>query len=111
MVVGGGAVGIEMVAEIKLVEPALNASLIHSRDRVLSLEPLPDNFKDETLSILRSTGVNVITGQESITFPSEILSDFAKKWRIELLASIFLGNELIHIDTREYDRQIILPIL
>ena len=35
-----------------------------------------------------------------------------RQWRIELLASIYLGNELIHIDTREYlfrEVQLVLP--
>ena len=35
-----------------------------------------------------------------------------RKWRIELLASIYLGNELIHIDTREYpfcEVRLVLP--
>jgi hypothetical protein len=36
-----------------------------------------------------------------------LLSDFAKKWRIELLAFIYLGNELIHIDACEV--QLVLP--
>ncbi|KAK5072501.1 hypothetical protein LTR64_005026 [Lithohypha guttulata] len=63
VVIGGGAVGIEMAAELKLVNPALEVTLIHSRDRLLSSEPLPDDFKDETLSVLRSTGVQVVTGQ------------------------------------------------
>lgn len=63
VVIGGGAVGIEMAAELKLVYPDLNVRLIHSRDRLLSSEPLPDHFKDETLRLLRSVGVEVLTGK------------------------------------------------
>jgi len=63
VVIGGGAVGIEMAAELKAVEPNVKVTLIHSRDRLLSSEPLPDDFKDETLSLLRSVDVEVITGK------------------------------------------------
>lgn len=63
VVIGGGAVGIEMAAELKAVEPKVKVTLIHSRDRLLSSEPLPDEFKDETLSLLRSVDVQVITGK------------------------------------------------
>lgn len=63
VVIGGGAVGIEMAAELKAVEPSTKVTLIHSRDRLLSSEPLPDEFKDITLTLLRSVGVEVITGK------------------------------------------------
>ena len=63
VVVGGGAVGIEMAAELKAVQPDIEVTLIHSRDRLLSSEPLPNNFKDETLSLLRSVDVDVIMGK------------------------------------------------
>ncbi|CZR68822.1 related to pyridine nucleotide-disulphide oxidoreductase AMID-like [Phialocephala subalpina] len=60
VVIGGGAVGIEMAAELKLVEPSLDVKLIHSRDRFLSSEPLPDEFKDRTAAVLREGGVDLI---------------------------------------------------
>lgn len=63
VVIGGGAVGIEMAAELKLVYPDLKVRLIHSRDRLLSSEPLPDDFKDETLKLLCSVGVEVVIGK------------------------------------------------
>ncbi|KAL3419508.1 hypothetical protein PVAG01_09730 [Phlyctema vagabunda] len=63
VVIGGGAVGIEMAAELKLVEPALSVKLIQSRDKLLSSEPLPDDFKDRTLLTLQEAGVEVILGQ------------------------------------------------
>jgi thioredoxin reductase len=55
-----GAVGIEMAAELKVVEPTQKVTLIHSRDKLLSSEPLPDDFKDRTLSVLQEAGVEVI---------------------------------------------------
>ncbi|KUJ10931.1 FAD/NAD(P)-binding domain-containing protein [Mollisia scopiformis] len=59
---GAGAVGIEMAAELKLVKPTLDVKLIHSRERLLSTEPLPDEFKDRTASVLRESGVDLILG-------------------------------------------------
>ena len=49
-----------MAAELKLVEPTLNVTLIHSRRDLLSSEPLPDDFKERVLVTLRQTGVDVI---------------------------------------------------
>ncbi|KAH7036314.1 pyridine nucleotide-disulfide oxidoreductase AMID-like protein [Macrophomina phaseolina] len=63
VVVGGGAVGIEMAAELKLIYPSLRVTLIHSRDKLLSSEPLPDDFKDRTLAVLHETGVETIMGR------------------------------------------------
>jgi NADH dehydrogenase FAD-containing subunit len=57
-----GAVGIEMAAELKLVEPSQNVTLIQSRDKLLSSEPLPDDFKDRTALVLQEQGVKVILG-------------------------------------------------
>lgn len=51
-----------MAAELKLVEPSLNVKLIHSRERLLSSEPLPDAFKDRTASVVREGGVDLILG-------------------------------------------------
>jgi hypothetical protein len=53
-------VGIEMAAELKVVESTQEVTLIHSRDKLLSSEPLPDEFKDRTLSVLQEAGVEVI---------------------------------------------------
>jgi NADH dehydrogenase FAD-containing subunit len=70
VVIGGGAVGVEMAAELKLVQPNTHVTLIHSRSQLLSAEPLPDTFKDAIAplvceagvdSLLLSTRVNSIT--------------------------------------------------
>ncbi len=58
-----GAVGIEMAAELKLVEPTQTVKLIHSRDKLLSSEPLPDDFKDKSLLLLQEAGVEVVLGR------------------------------------------------
>lgn len=60
LVVGGGAVGIEMAAELKLAQPQTKVTLAHSRSRLLSSEPLPDNLAEKTLEILKENGVEVL---------------------------------------------------
>jgi NADH dehydrogenase FAD-containing subunit len=60
VVIGGGAVGIEMAAEIKAVEPTQKVTLIHSRDKLLSAEPLPENFKERVAAVVKDSGVEVI---------------------------------------------------
>lgn len=66
VVVGGGAVGIEMAAELKVIYPELKVRLVHSRDKLLSSEPLPDGFKDKTLELLREVGIEVVTGKRVV---------------------------------------------
>ncbi|KAJ5746847.1 uncharacterized protein N7511_008543 [Penicillium nucicola] len=66
VVVGGGAVGVEMAAELKIIHPEQKITLIHSRNRLLSSEPLPNDFADRALSLLQEAGVEVILGQRVI---------------------------------------------
>lgn len=60
VVVGGGAVGIEMAAELKHVQPNLAVTLVHSRDKLLSAEPLPDETKDRALELVKEAGVELL---------------------------------------------------
>lgn len=63
VVVGGGAVGIEMAAELKVVQPDTKVTLVHSRDRLLSSEPLPDECKDRALELVKEAQVDVLLGK------------------------------------------------
>lgn len=49
-----------MATEIKHTYPSLHVTLIHSRAKLLSSEPLPEQFKDQVLSAVQDSGVNVI---------------------------------------------------
>lgn len=49
-----------MAAELKLVCPDLKVTLIHSRDKLLSAEPLPDEVKDRSLELVHEAGVDVL---------------------------------------------------
>ncbi|KAJ4291440.1 hypothetical protein N0V88_006033 [Collariella sp. IMI 366227] len=60
VVVGGGAVGIEMAAELKMVQPQIKVTLVHSRDKLLSSESLPDEAKDCSLGLVKEAGVEVL---------------------------------------------------
>lgn len=51
-----------MATEIKMISPNLDVTLIHSRDKLLSAEPLPDEFKTRALDMVRETGVKVLLG-------------------------------------------------
>lgn len=59
VVVGGGAVGIEMAAELKLVAPDTRVVLVHSRGKLLSAEPLPDECKDRAAELVLEAGVEL----------------------------------------------------
>jgi thioredoxin reductase len=52
-----------MAAEIRLVMPEQKVTLIHSRDKLCSSEPLPEEFKDKCLAALHEAGVETILGQ------------------------------------------------
>lgn len=60
LIIGGGAVGIEMAAELALCYPKSKVILAHSRDRLLSTEPLPDSFKERSMKLLQESGVTVL---------------------------------------------------
>lgn len=46
-----------------MIHPSVVVTLIHSRDQLLSAEPLPEPFKTETIALLREIGVEVITSK------------------------------------------------
>jgi NADH dehydrogenase FAD-containing subunit len=61
-----------MAAETAMVYPNLKTTLIHSRNKLLSSEPLPEEFGDKTLELLREGGVDVILGKRVLsTTPSD----------------------------------------
>ncbi|KAI0199732.1 FAD/NAD(P)-binding domain-containing protein [Astrocystis sublimbata] len=60
LVVGGGAVGIEMATELKYLQPNVQVTLAHSRDKLLSAEPLPDKVKECALELVEEGGVEVL---------------------------------------------------
>ncbi|KAJ5767066.1 uncharacterized protein N7511_004682 [Penicillium nucicola] len=69
VVVGGGAVGIEIAAELKMLRPQSTVTLIHSRQALLSSEPLPEEFSAKALELLKESNVELILGtrvQETI---------------------------------------------
>ncbi|OJJ45846.1 hypothetical protein ASPZODRAFT_143722 [Penicilliopsis zonata CBS 506.65] len=72
VVVGGGAVGVEIAAELKELNPQQKVTLVHSRDRLLSSEPLPDELADRVATILRDADVDLVLGQRVVeTVPVE----------------------------------------
>ena len=71
-----GAVGIEMAAELKLAQPSVAVTLVHSRDKLLSSEGLPDDCKDTALKLLLEAGVQVVLGQRAS--PTQLLDQDGK---------------------------------
>ncbi|KAI5457280.1 hypothetical protein BGZ63DRAFT_364601 [Mariannaea sp. PMI_226] len=83
VVVGGGAVGIEMAAELKMVKPHVQVTLVHSRDKLLSSEGLPDEVKDLSLTLLRENGVEVLMNHRVATTKKLETTDGLPKYEIE----------------------------
>ncbi|KAF2875382.1 hypothetical protein BDV95DRAFT_486598 [Massariosphaeria phaeospora] len=65
VVIGAGAVGIEFASEIKNCYPSISVTLIHSRQQVLSSEPLPEEVKNKVKSLLEEEGVELILGNRA----------------------------------------------
>ncbi|KAI4764316.1 FAD/NAD(P)-binding domain-containing protein [Aureobasidium sp. EXF-3400] len=84
VVIGGGAVGIEMASEIKTIEPWQKVTLVHSRDKLLSAEPLPDDFKERSLEILKEVGVEVVLGQRVIDTTAVQSDGESTSWKLTL---------------------------
>jgi NADH dehydrogenase FAD-containing subunit len=61
VVVGGGAVGVELAADAKCMYPEMNVSLIHSRSSLLN--SFGPKLHDYSMKILNELGVNVHLGE------------------------------------------------
>lgn len=73
-----------MAAELKLLDPTQKVTLIHSRKRLLSSEPLPDDFAERVDSVLREGGVEVILGQRVVNTTAVYMKDEQRVWRLDL---------------------------
>ncbi|CRG90994.1 hypothetical protein PISL3812_08042 [Talaromyces islandicus] len=91
VVVGAGAVGIEIAAELKLLMPNVKVTLIHSRSKLLSSERLPDEFKDRALQLVHEAGVETILGvrvvnmTENMPPSSEVLLSDGRRVKADLV--------------------------
>lgn len=83
VVVGGGAVGIEMASEIKLIKPDVKVTLVHSRDKLLSSEGLPDETKDRALELLKAEGVEVLMSHRVARSDKTVNDDGSVRFDIE----------------------------
>ena len=52
-----------MAAYMKVHFPNSEVTLVHSRDKLLNSEPLPDEYKTKALDLLHEGGVRVVLGQ------------------------------------------------
>ncbi|KID72715.1 Oxidoreductase OXR1 [Metarhizium brunneum] len=82
VVVGGGAVGVEMAAELKLCVPHVEVTLAHSRGALLSSEGLSDECKDAALRMLREAGVRVALGHRLDAYERVETEDGEERYRV-----------------------------
>ncbi|PYI00474.1 FAD/NAD(P)-binding domain-containing protein [Aspergillus sclerotiicarbonarius CBS 121057] len=94
VVIGGGAVGVEMATELRMLHPDKKITLIHSRDRMLSAEPLPSDFQDRVGSILDESGVKLIFGQRVVDTTAIETEGGRRIWKLELAdrRNIYAGH-------------------
>ncbi|KJZ78838.1 hypothetical protein HIM_01611 [Hirsutella minnesotensis 3608] len=84
VVVSGGAVGIEIAAELKLVRPDIQVRLIHSRDKLLSSEGLSDECKDKALELLEEMDVDVVLSERVLAVERVDTVDGSSKYSVQL---------------------------
>lgn len=109
VVVGGGAVGIEMAAELKLISPNVPVTLVHSREKLLSAELLPDEAKDKALELLWETGVDVKMGLR-VKETREVVVDGVKLSEMELSdGSKMLASHVVMAVSRSVPSTSFLP--
>lgn len=73
-----------MAAELKVLNLQQKVTLIHSRDRLLSSEPLPNDFASRVDSVLREGGVQVVLGQRVGETTAVDVEDQRRMWRLTL---------------------------
>ena len=83
LIVGGGAVGIEMAAELKMVKPHVKVTLAHSRAKLLSSEGLEDECKDRARELLEEAGVEVLLEHRVVGSKQLETTDGVKRYEVE----------------------------
>ncbi len=96
IVVGGGAVGIEMAAELKVTNPDTQVTLVHSREKLLSSEDLPDETKDRALEVLRESGVEVLMSHRLASAKKAENGNGAPRYDVEFTnGKVMVASEVI----------------
>lgn len=73
-----------MAAELKILVPEQKVTLIHSRRRLLSSEPLPDDFAERVETVLHEVGVEVILEQRVVDTTAVDVNGERRAWRLTL---------------------------
>ena len=68
-----------MAAELKLIKPDVKVTLVHSRDRLLSSEPLCNELKERSLELVEEMGVEVVLNQRVKETTVEVRDGVEKK--------------------------------
>jgi len=82
-IVGGGAVGIEMAAELKMMKPEIKVTLAHSRDKLLSSEGLKDDCKEKAKELLEESGVQVLLNHRLVSKKKLETGDGVTRYEVE----------------------------
>ncbi|KAF2686322.1 apoptosis inducing factor [Lentithecium fluviatile CBS 122367] len=96
VIIGAGAVGIEFAGEIKNYYPGIKVTLIHSRDQVLSSEPLPSEVKDRVGKMLVEEGVEVILGNRA-----SVTEQANEQFKVELVNGTLLTADFVIDSTKK----------
>ena len=75
VIIGGGAVGVEMASELKLCHPDKSIKLVHSHSTILNSEPLPEEFKAKALELLIESGVEPILSERVVDYKPDSPKD------------------------------------
>lgn len=63
LIVGGGAVGVEVAGEIKVKYPSKSVTILESRNQLVAGEDVRDKFRTKLATYLKRLGVKVVLGE------------------------------------------------
>lgn len=99
-----------MAAELKLVYPTLKVTLVHSREKLLSSEPLPDDFKDRALAVLREAGVETVLGRRVLETTPVNAEDGTSHFKLSLSdGSSMITGQVINAISKSVPTSSYLP--
>lgn len=99
-----------MAAELKLVQPHIGVTLVHSRDKLLSAEPLPDETKDRALELVHESGVSVLMSHRLETTEKVETDDGSKCFKLGFTnGHSMLASEVIMAISKSVPSTTFLP--
>ncbi|XP_054838032.1 ferroptosis suppressor protein 1 isoform X1 [Eublepharis macularius] len=98
VVVGGGAAGVEMAAEVKTEFPAKQVTLIHSKIALADVELLP-SVRQKVKEILIQKGVHILLSEKVSNLPMLTLNQFSENMAVKTDKGTEIATDMVILCT------------